>query len=110
MTLRALWLASALMIGCGGDPDTDTDTDTDTDIEPTIAAGATVYSARCSGCHGANGGGGSGPNLDLRVPALSDAQLAGVIRDGKGSMPPFGSVLSDLDIDSLILFLRDRHR
>jgi len=46
---------------------------------------------------------------DLRSPAvqkLPDAQLAQVISDGKGGMPPFKSSLSEDQVHSLVTYIR----
>ena len=67
-------------------------------------SGQTLYSANCASCHGATGGGGSGPNL---VKAFNDdekAELIDVILDGDGDMPAFSS-LSDQEIADIVSYL-----
>jgi cytochrome c551 len=120
MPLRTLLLALAvgLATGCAGGDDTDTDTDTaddtDTDTDtaggPDLANGGAVYAQRCSACHAADGTGGSGPNLNYRVPGLDDTEVRAVIRNGKNTMPAFNAAsIADADLDDLVAFLRDRH-
>jgi cytochrome c oxidase cbb3-type subunit III len=64
-----------------------------------LAAGRTIFDAQCAVCHGAEGSGGSAP--DLRRPLLfrarDDEALVGVIRDGiPGTPMPFAFLhLSD---------------
>jgi mono/diheme cytochrome c family protein len=70
--------------------------------------GAEIYTARCAGCHGSDGGGGSGPQLAGTVaddfPDVED-QIAFVAR-GKGSMPGFGGSLSDADLRLVVEYTR----
>jgi cytochrome c551 len=70
--------------------------------------GAEIYAARCSGCHGSDGGGGSGPRLAGEVaddfPDVED-QIAFVAK-GKGGMPGFRGSLSDADIRLVVEYTR----
>lgn len=78
------------------------------------AAGAATYGARCSACHAPDGSGdtviGKSANIpDLRfapVQSQADAQLQDVIAHGTGRMPGFASSLSDDDIHSVVLYVR----
>lgn len=76
------------------------------------ASGEALYSSSCSGCHGTDGAGGidigGTPSADLtvRVPALTDAELEGVIADGFGSAMP--SQYTDAqDIADVVAYLRE---
>jgi cytochrome c6 len=84
---------------------------------PDNAATSATFRTKCAMCHGQDGGGsevGKSMNVsDLRSPAvqkLTDAQLAQVIADGKGGMPPFKSSLSEDEIHALVAHLRLLHR
>jgi mono/diheme cytochrome c family protein len=79
------------------------------------AAGKETFRKNCSTCHGLEGA-GNGPMakaLKLNVAdlsskeaqSLSDAQIAKVIREGKGNMKPVKG-LTDTDIENLIAFIR----
>ena len=78
------------------------------------AAGATVYKAQCTGCHGADGSGSTpvGKSLkvqDLRkteIQAMTDADLASTIEKGKGKMPPFKKKLSAAQIGQVVDYVR----
>jgi cytochrome c6 len=73
-------------------------------------AAAASFASHCATCHGSNGSGDTpvGKSVkipDLRSPAIqgqSGAQLAEIIANGKGAMPPFGSSLSKDEIDALV--------
>ena len=58
--------------------------------------GASVYVRECAGCHGAAGEGGTGPSL--KVSTLGEAERREVIAGGAGSMPGFGSDLTEEEI------------
>ena len=61
-------------------------------------SGARVYAENCSGCHGPRGEGYVGPPL----AAAGFASLVGpMVEQGGISMPPFGGVLSEDDIDAV---------
>ena len=64
-------------------------------------------------CHGQDGSGsevGKSLNVpDLRSPVVQkqpDAQLAQIISDGKGGMPPFKASLSEEQIQGLVGHIR----
>ena len=77
-----------------------------------FADGAATYKAKCTACHGADGSGQTpvGKSLkpkDLRSPdvqKMSDAEIATILSDGKGKMPP--SKLSPDDIKAVIGYVR----
>jgi mono/diheme cytochrome c family protein len=77
------------------------------------SSGADIYKAQCVTCHAADGRGSAvGKSLhaaDLDSPQVqqqSDAQLMEVIKNGRGSMPPFGDSLSEAEIASLVKYIR----
>ena len=84
---------------------------------PDSAASSATFRAKCAMCHGPDGAGstvGKSMNVpDLRSPAvqmLPDAQLAQIISDGKGGMPPFKNSLSEDQIHSLVSYVRSLHQ
>jgi mono/diheme cytochrome c family protein len=71
--------------------------------------GAALFSGNCARCHGADGGGGLGPQLsDGKVveafPDVAD-QITFVTR-GRGSMPAFGDTLSPAQIRQVVEYTR----
>jgi mono/diheme cytochrome c family protein len=79
-----------------------------------IAEGETLYKKfNCYACHGMKGGGGMGPNLTdetWQTGDGSDANVQTQIRDGKGAMPPFKSLLTDDQTWKLIAFVRSLYK
>jgi mono/diheme cytochrome c family protein len=60
-------------------------------------AGEVIYTSNCSGCHGADATGGSGPNLIDAYAEGADEEMITTILNGEESMPAFDS-LADQDI------------
>jgi len=104
--MRTFVLASLFLVGCG-DKTTDEDTGFgDDDGGTEDVDGAAVYALNCSGCHGSDGGGVSGPDLTVGVPQLNDAALMDVLQNGVESM--VAPNLTGPEEDALFLYLRDR--
>ncbi len=70
------------------------------------AAGAKLYTANCTACHGADRAGmpGAFPALTDVSKRLQPAQIKDKIRKGGGLMPPFAQ-LSQQEIDDITSFL-----
>jgi cytochrome c6 len=72
-----------------------------------------LYKTNCVSCHGPDGRGSAvGKSLNaadfhsVQIQQQSDAQLATVIAEGRGNMPPFGTRLSKDQIDALVKYIR----
>jgi mono/diheme cytochrome c family protein len=69
-----------------------------------IQVGSELYARLCTACHGATGEGGAGPAL-----AGSDVtadKITAVVSEGAGTMPAFGSSLTDTELEAVITFTR----
>jgi len=66
-----------------------------------------LFADNCAACHGAQGGGGAGP--DLRPFAPGDASLAAAITDtinnGGGGMPSFSGRFDDGQMTALVAYV-----
>jgi cytochrome c6 len=79
-----------------------------------VAAAKSVYTSKCSICHGPDGHGNTsiGKNLKIKdfhspdVQQTSDSDLKLIIMNGKNKMPSFKGKLSDAQIDELIAYVR----
>ncbi|HEX2093091.1 MAG TPA: cytochrome c [Longimicrobiaceae bacterium] len=82
-----------------------------------VERGELQYERNCTVCHGAQGQGNGpvvGPNKFPFAPAVnaaptqarSDGYLYGVIRVGRGLMPPYGDRLSQADAWAVVVYLR----
>jgi cytochrome c6 len=81
------------------------------------AASSAAFRTKCALCHGQDGAGsevGKSMNVpDLRSPVvqkLTDAELAQIISNGKGGMPPFKNSLSEDQIHGLVGYVRSLHQ
>ena len=79
-----------------------------------VSSGKSVFTTRCVSCHGAQGEGGIGPNLTDDYWINGDGKplsIASVVKNGvavKG-MPPWGPVLSQEELYSVVAFVRSLH-
>jgi mono/diheme cytochrome c family protein len=74
------------------------------------ATGEEVYQLLCSNCHGEDLlGGPLGPSLGAGSVSAGqrDSFVEFAIVNGKGSMPSFGNVLNDSQVDLLIAYIRE---
>ncbi len=79
------------------------------------AAGKEVFEKSCKSCHGADGAGNANvakmmkvEMKDLRsaaVQGMSDADLKGVITNGKGKMKPVSSV-TGASLDNVVAYVK----
>jgi cytochrome c6 len=77
-------------------------------------SGGDTFKAKCAMCHGADGKGATamGKTLNLRdlgsadVQSQSDADLTGIITNGKGKMPKYDGKLSKDQINDVVKFIR----
>lgn len=82
--------------------------------DPGADAGATVYTMACARCHGPTGAGDGELSARLGVPslrtprvaAMPPAEMAALIRDGRGAMPPHGNRLPPAQIEQVSAFVR----
>jgi len=80
----------------------------DADDPAAVEEGREIYANSCSGCHGDDGtGSASGRPLTDIASQESDRNVhITSVTEGKGGMPPFGSKLSEEEIDAVISFVR----
>src|SRR5258707_14224855 len=81
--------------------------------QPANNSAASTYKTNCVSCHGQDGRGSAvGKSLhaadfhSAQVQQQSDTQLAGVIAEGRGNMPAFGTRLSKDQINALVKYIR----
>jgi len=70
-----------------------------------IAMGKQLYAANCASCHGVDASGQLGPNLHGVVQRLGEPGVFGVIRNGRGAMPPVSSI-NDARVWQVIGYVR----
>lgn len=71
-----------------------------------IAKGTKLYANNCAVCHGANMVETSGGFFDLRTfPPAQRSRFMNSVSNGKNSMPPWKSLLSQDDIGNLFAYV-----
>ena len=70
-----------------------------------IAMGKELYAANCASCHGVDATGQLGPNLHGVVQRLGEQGVFGVVRNGRGGMPPVSSI-NDARVWQVIGYLK----
>lgn len=80
---------------------------------PVHAQGADLFKSKCVMCHGADGTGsamgkkmGAHDFTSADVQKMSDAELTGVINDGKNKMPKYGDKLKPEEVKGLVAYIR----
>lgn len=69
-------------------------------------SGATVFENNCMSCHGQEGAGGSGPNLQESETASNHDEVVDIVTNGTdGGMPAFGDQLSDQEIQDVAAYV-----
>jgi mono/diheme cytochrome c family protein len=80
-----------------------------TSAKADVAAAEATFKAKCAGCHGADGKGKEAlKTQDLGSPdvqKMSDADLSGIITNGKGKMPPYKSMSVD-QVKDMVSYIR----
>ncbi len=110
LALALAVVMAATVVACGGTTTDDatsaapvaTPSETASLSAPGADQAAVLFADDCAGCHGADGSGGSGP--DLR----GEDDLAGVksqIESGGGPMPAFSGQLSPDQIEALTQYV-----
>jgi mono/diheme cytochrome c family protein len=71
--------------------------------------GAQIYQSNCASCHGADGGGGIGPELanGAVVKAFPDeTKQVAVVTNGRNGMPSFKGDLTPEEIEQVVEYTR----
>lgn len=78
------------------------------------SAGENLYKTKCAACHGADGKGETAVGKMNKLSDLgsadvqkqSDADLTGIITNGKNKMPAYGKSLKPDQIKDLVVYIR----
>lgn len=80
---------------------------TETSTQTASVDAKAIFSQKCAGCHGANGGGGMGPAL-AASDAKGDAFIENRIVNGspEKGMPAFGTQLKKEEVSALVAYVK----
>ena len=110
--LAPAWvLALAVIVGlaaCGGGDTAEVDVERlEQAFESAdVTLGSEVFDDSCSVCHGSDGSGGVGAALGGVSERLTVRDHLSVVWTGRGSMPPFGGLLTDAEIAAVVAYQR----
>jgi len=83
-------------------------------VNPTpqdLQQGKTTFESTCSACHGLDGSGGMGPNIQGIPFSLGMQATTSVIKNGmSGGMPAFGAQLNAAQIQHVVQYLLTLHK
>jgi mono/diheme cytochrome c family protein len=66
--------------------------------------GGAIFAANCVICHGENGEGGYGANLQLS--SLTRRQIITTVTNGRGAMESFADLLTPAEIEAVAKFVK----
>lgn len=92
------WMVVAAVVGlvaCAGDK-------SGTDLTGDPVAGEAIFADNCAVCHGADGTGGSGPDV---TGESDEAEIREIVTDGSGEMTAFGDLLSEQEIADVAAYV-----
>ncbi|MEM9564868.1 MAG: cytochrome c [Actinomycetota bacterium] len=78
--------------------------------DPELQEGRNIYGSACAACHGADGGGGSGPKLSDGAVTAAYPDIADqieLVTNGRGQMPAYVGRLSDEQIRAVVRYTRE---
>jgi len=109
--LALVWALVLALVGVGCSSAPEVPVGPDGEPDPVLVLGRDVYESRCANCHGTNGQGGRGPQLNdgASVAAYPDpADMVAVVAIGlNAAMPAFGESLSPEEIDAVVAYVRE---
>ncbi len=111
--IRRMWIAAPILWVCGmgaGAPLARAAAAQDAPIaNPSpgdVEQGKQTFETRCSTCHGLDGGGAMGPNIQGIPMRLGAPAITGTIKNGmSGGMPAFAGQITDAQIQQVIAYL-----
>ena len=68
--------------------------------------GATVYTQTCLMCHGPLGDKGLAGAKNLIISTMSDSSTPAIVRDGKGAMMAYGTMLSEVELENIVVYIK----
>jgi len=98
-----------VLSACAGEP-REVPLGPDGQADEVLVLGRDVYGARCANCHGADGAGGTGPELRNGQVAENYPDIQDeieVVTNGSRGMPAFLVRLSEAEIEAVVRYTRE---
>ncbi|SDJ69420.1 c-type cytochrome [Sediminibacillus albus] len=109
----SLFSLALLLAACGGGGEDDNSSGSGSGGESETAEsgdpsnGESVFENNCLSCHGEQGAGASGPNLQESGVAEDQSQVEEMVRSGGNGMPSFEGDLSDAEIADVTAYITE---
>ncbi|WP_053219508.1 c-type cytochrome [Virgibacillus senegalensis] len=108
----SLFVLALLLAACGGGGDegsegSDSGGSSETAESGDPANGESVFENNCLSCHGEQGSGASGPNLQESEVSQDQGQVEDKVRNGGNGMPSFEGDLSDSEIADVAAYITE---
>ncbi len=110
MRLTTFLLVTALIVGACAGPPPNVSARADGSVDQVLVEGRSVYESKCVQCHGAEGQGGRGKQLNggnVLLAYPTQASQIEFVSNGKGVMPAFGNTLTDAELEAVVRYTRE---
>ncbi|WP_153462643.1 c-type cytochrome [Sediminibacillus terrae] len=113
LLMASLFAIALLLAACGGGGGEDSSGGSDSGGGSETAEsgdpsnGKTVFENNCLSCHGEQGQGASGPNLQESEVAQDQGKVEDKVRNGGNGMPSFEGDLSDSEIADVAAYITE---
>ncbi len=91
LTILAVFFSILLFSNCGDNSTTNT----------VKSAGQNIFEQNCTSCHGSDGKLGVLGAKDLSISTMDKPQMIDIIKNGKSTMTPFGTMLNQEQLDAV---------
>jgi len=110
MRRLAFFIVIALMLSaCAGSPP-NVPARADGSVDQVLVEGRSIYEAKCVQCHGPEGQGGRGKQLNggnVLLAYPTQASQIEFVSNGRGVMPAFGNLLTDAELEAVVRYTRE---
>ena len=67
--------------------------------------GERIYRKKCKWCHGKDGNKTKKNVASLVQSQLPEEEKTDIVKNGRGTMPPFGEILNEAEIDAVVTYV-----
>lgn len=107
LIIGAYGLAEMNKIGVSNDPlNSQLVTDAQDASYDQLAHGKALYERNCVVCHGPEGNMQKSGAKNLQVSELTEEEISNLIQNGKNSMPAYGALYNQTDIEAVITYVK----
>ena len=110
MRRLTFFFAAALTVGACAGPPPNVSALADGSVDQVLVEGRSVYESKCVQCHGSEGQGGRGKQLNegnVLLAYPTQASQIEFVSNDKGMMPAFGSILTDAELEAVVRYTRE---